>query len=92
MSAAAEARTPIRATGVVHSHRVRGRGEHVHRELVTDDGTRVDLTRWPRHPHRPALVTWWIDGQRHEEAHSGLLGDRAVLAASGFTLTEGLGQ
>lgn len=79
----------VTPTGVVRRHRVHGVGEHVHRVYAAADGTRIDLSRWPRHPHRPALVTWWTDGQRHEEQHSGLLGDRAVLALAGFTLHGG---
>lgn len=81
----APARIPVRATSA-HSHRVTGQGDHDHHRFATDDGTVVEVARWPRHPHLPAFVrTLGADGEVLTEArHSGLLGVGALLRLEGF--------
>lgn len=82
---APEIAVPVRATST-SSHRVRGVGEHLHHHYVTDDGRRLEVALWPRHPHRPAFVrTFDADGQvLTEERHSGLIGVGALLRLEGF--------
>lgn len=79
------ARVPVRATSA-HSHRVAGQGDHDHHRFATDDGTVVEVARWPRHPHLPAFVrTLGADGEVLTEArHSGLLGVGALLRLEGY--------
>ncbi|QHN30781.1 hypothetical protein GII32_10665 [Gordonia amarae] len=78
-------RIPVRATSA-HSHRVAGQGDHDHHRFATDDGTVVEVARWPRHPHLPAFVrTLGAGGEVLTEArHSGLLGVGALLRLEGF--------
>ncbi len=78
-------RVPVRATSA-HSHRVKGQGEHVHHRFAADDGTVVEVARWPRHPYRPAFVrTLGADGEvLTEEPHSGLIGVGALLRMEGY--------
>lgn len=80
---------PVRAAGLT-SHKVWGVGVHDHHQfVVTGTGARVEVARWPRHPHLPAHVRTFdrAGAAVAEEAHSGVLGVGALLRAAGFTLT-----
>lgn len=81
---------PVRAAGVT-SHRVRGVGVHEHHvHVVAGTGARVEVTRWPGHPHLSAHVRIFdrAGTVMSEESHSGVLSVGALLGVSGYRLVD----
>lgn len=81
--------TPVRAVGVT-SHRVRGVGVHEHHDYRADDGTHVQVTRWPTAPWRGAQVVVThpdgrVDGR--DDNHSSVVSVAGLLRVSGYVLT-----
>ncbi|MDL9944980.1 hypothetical protein QSJ19_05135 [Gordonia sp. ABSL11-1] len=81
--------TPVRAVGTT-SHRVRGVGVHDHHDFRADDGTHIQITRWPTAPHRTAQVVITrpdgrVDGR--EDIHSSVVSVAGLLRVSGYVLT-----
>lgn len=79
---------PVRRTGVTRTHRLRHLGVHEHTEFETLDGRTIDVARYPAYPYRNGVVTWWEDGVRHTEEHSGALSPVGMVHAAGYRLQE----
>lgn len=83
--------TPVRAVGTT-SHRVRGVGVHDHHDFRAEDGTHIQITRWPTAPHRTAqVVVTRPDGHvtGHDEKHSSLISVSGLLGVAGYRLIDG---
>lgn len=78
--------TPVHGVGVT-SHRVRGVGVHEHHDFRADDGTHIQVTRWPSAPWRGAqVVVTRPDGEvtGHDDNHSSVLSVRGLLRTAGY--------
>lgn len=78
--------TPVRAVGTT-SHRVRGIGVHEHHDFRAEDGTHLQITRWPTAPHRTAQVVVThpdgrVDGR--DDNHSSVVSVAGLLRVAGY--------
>ena len=90
MSAETAELVPIRSTGMT-SHRVRGIGVHEHHDFRADDGTHIQITRWPTAPHRAAqVVVTRPDGSvtGRNENHSSLISVAGLLRVAGYRICD----
>ncbi len=79
---------PVRSTDMT-SHRVRGIGVHEHHSFRADDGTRVEVTRWPTAPWRGAQVVAHHPNGRvtgRDENHSSLISVGGLLRMAGYRI------
>lgn len=90
MSADITELAPVRSTGMT-SHRVRGIGVHEHHDFRTDDGTHIQVTRWPSAPWRLAqVIVTRPDGQvtGSNENHSSLISVAGLLRVAGYRICD----
>lgn len=86
-----ESRTAaVRSVGVT-SHRVRGVGVHEHHDFRADDGTHIQVTRWPSAPWRLAqVVVTFPDGcvTGRNDNHSSLISVAGLLRMEGYRICD----